>query len=85
MVARSPGFRDSNCNRKRLAFTAGNVVTPICAANGQGTPFCAERMTGKIRWKERGPGKKSASVTAAGGRLVLRWADGNSVSIWANS
>lgn len=42
----------------------------------QGTPFCAELMTGKIVWKERGPGKKSASVTAADGHLYIRWADG---------
>jgi outer membrane protein assembly factor BamB len=45
-------------------------------SNDQGTPFCAELMTGKVIWKERGPGKKSASVTAADGHLVIRWADG---------
>ncbi len=45
-------------------------------SNDQGTPFCAELMTGKIVWKERGPGKKSASVTAADGHLYIRWADG---------
>jgi outer membrane protein assembly factor BamB len=45
-------------------------------SNDQGTPFCAELMTGKIIWKERGPGKKSASITAADDHLVIRWADG---------
>ncbi len=45
-------------------------------SNDQGTPFCAELMTGKIVWKERGPGKKSAAVAAADGHLYLRWADG---------
>jgi outer membrane protein assembly factor BamB len=45
-------------------------------SNDGGMPFCAELMTGKIVWKERGPGKRSASVTAADGHLYIRWADG---------
>jgi outer membrane protein assembly factor BamB len=45
-------------------------------SNDQGTPFCAELMTGEIVWKERGPGKRSASVTAADGHLYIRWQDG---------
>jgi len=45
-------------------------------SNDQGIPFCAELMTGKIVWKERGPGKRSAAVLAADGHLYIRWADG---------
>lgn len=40
------------------------------------TPFCAELLTGKQRWKERGSGKGSASVTAADGHLYIRFASG---------
>jgi outer membrane protein assembly factor BamB len=42
-----------------------------------GRPFCAELMTGKIRWqKKAGPGRGSASVVAADGHLYIRYADG---------
>jgi outer membrane protein assembly factor BamB len=41
-----------------------------------GIPWCAELMTGEIKWKERGSGKKSASFAAADGRLYIRFADG---------
>ena len=44
--------------------------------NDQGTPFCAEFMTGKVVWKERGRGRNSAAITAADGHLSIRWADG---------
>ncbi|WP_254513821.1 PQQ-binding-like beta-propeller repeat protein [Anatilimnocola floriformis] len=41
-----------------------------------GIPFCAELMTGDIKWKERGSGKRSASFAAADGRLYIRFSDG---------
>jgi outer membrane protein assembly factor BamB len=44
-----------------------------------GIPWCAELMTGEIKWKERGSGKKSASFVAADGRLYIRFADGTMV------
>ena len=39
--------------------------------NDKGTPFCADFMTGEIKWKSRGSGKKSACVTAADGHLYF--------------
>ncbi|MCA9139208.1 MAG: PQQ-like beta-propeller repeat protein [Planctomycetales bacterium] len=42
----------------------------------QGVPFCADLMTGEIKWKSRGSGKKSASVTAADGKLIVRFSNG---------
>lgn len=42
----------------------------------QGIPFCAEFTTGQIVWKERGPGRGSAAVSAADGHLYVRWANG---------
>jgi outer membrane protein assembly factor BamB len=41
-----------------------------------GVPFCAELMTGKVRWNTRGSGNGSASMTAADGHLYIRYANG---------
>ena len=45
-------------------------------SDDKGIPFCAELMTGKVIWKERGSGKGSAAVTAADGRIYVRYSDG---------
>lgn len=45
-------------------------------SDDKGIPFCAELMTGKLAWKERGSGKNSASVLAADGHLYIRYSDG---------
>ncbi len=42
----------------------------------RGIPFCADLMTGEVKWKSRGAGKNSASVTAADGCLYVRFSDG---------
>jgi len=49
--------------------------------NDGGIPFCAELMTGKVRWSSRGSGKESASVTAADGNLYIRYANGTMVLV----
>jgi outer membrane protein assembly factor BamB len=49
-----------------------------------GTPYCAEFMTGKEKWKERGAGRNSASVAAADGRLYFLFADGTMSLVKAN-
>lgn len=48
-------------------------------SDDRGIPFCADLMTGEIKWKSRGAGKKSASVTAADGKLIIRFSDGTVV------
>jgi outer membrane protein assembly factor BamB len=40
------------------------------------TTWCAELMTGKVLWKQRGPGSGSVSVAAADGGLYFRFDDG---------
>jgi outer membrane protein assembly factor BamB len=45
-------------------------------SDDKGIPFCAELMTGKVVWKQRGSGKGSATVAAADGHLYIRYADG---------
>jgi outer membrane protein assembly factor BamB len=45
-------------------------------SDDKGIPFCAELMTGKILWKERGSGKNSATVMAADGHVYIRYSDG---------
>jgi outer membrane protein assembly factor BamB len=45
--------------------------------HNNGFPICLEWKTGKVIWnKERGPGKESAAVIAADGRLYFRYQDG---------
>lgn len=47
--------------------------------DSNGSPWCAELMTGKQKWKSRGSGKGSASVTAAEGHLYIRYDNGQMV------
>lgn len=42
----------------------------------QGIPFCADLLTGEVKWKQRGSGSGSAAVSAADGRLYVHFADG---------
>jgi outer membrane protein assembly factor BamB len=42
----------------------------------RGIPFCAELLTGEMKWKARGSGRGSASMAAADGHLYIRYADG---------
>jgi outer membrane protein assembly factor BamB len=49
-----------------------------------GVPWCADLMTGEIKWKERGSGKRSASFAAADDCLYIRFADGTMVLARAN-
>lgn len=41
-----------------------------------GIPYCAEFLTGKQKWKQRGSGQRSAAVTYADGHLYFRFSDG---------
>lgn len=50
-----------------------------------GIPFCADLMTGDIRWQSRGSGKKSASIVAADGHLYIRYADGTMTLVKASA
>jgi len=45
-------------------------------SDDQGIPFCADLMTGEIKWKERGAGRGSVAVAAADGCVYLHYADG---------
>lgn len=70
-------------NAKEFVNHHGGVVMLgdyIYGGNGQnnGFPTCIEWKTGKIVWggKERGPGKGSAAICSADGRLYFRYEDG---------
>jgi outer membrane protein assembly factor BamB len=45
-------------------------------ADDRGTPFCAELMTGNIKWNGRGPGKGSTVVIGGGDMLYMQFQDG---------
>jgi outer membrane protein assembly factor BamB len=49
--------------------------------DSQGTPYCADFMTGKVRWKERSRsgGKGSVAVGCADGNLYLHFENGQMV------
>jgi len=53
-------------------------------SDDKGTPFCADFMTGEIKWKSRGSGKKSASVVAADDHLYFLYSDGTMTLVKAN-
>jgi len=42
----------------------------------KGIPQCADLMTGEVKWKSRGAGSGSASVTAADDHLYVRYSNG---------
>ena len=46
------------------------------SGHNNGLPICIEWKTGKVVWKERGPGRESAAVIAADGELYFRYQDG---------
>jgi len=64
----------------RLANKHGGVVLVgkylYADSDDAGIPYCANLMTGEILWQGRGSGRGSASVTAADGRLYVRFSDG---------
>ena len=45
-------------------------------ADDRGTPFCADLMTGDIKWQGRGPGKNSAVVIGGDDMLYIQFQDG---------
>ncbi|MCA9217558.1 MAG: PQQ-like beta-propeller repeat protein [Planctomycetales bacterium] len=52
--------------------------------DSRGMPYCAELMTGDNRWKERGSGKGSASVTYADGHLYI-WYSSSATMVLAEA
>ncbi len=50
----------------------------VYGGSGQnnGIPVCLDFQTGKIAWKDKAPGKKSAAVLYADGQLYFRYEDG---------
>jgi outer membrane protein assembly factor BamB len=46
--------------------------------HNNGFPICVQMKTGKIVWggRQRGPGKESATLIAADGKLIFRYQDG---------
>ncbi len=45
-------------------------------SDDKGIPFCADLMTGKVVWKERGSGRNSACVVAGDGHVYVKYSDG---------
>lgn len=69
--------------KSELANKHGGVVVVGDYVYGDsddsGVPYCAELMTGEVKWKKRGSGRNSAAFAAADGCLYIRFADGTMV------
>lgn len=74
--------------KKDLANKHGGVVLVGDYLYGdsedRGIPFCAELLTGEIKWKSRGAGRDSASIVAADGHLYMHYADGTMALVKAS-
>jgi len=53
-------------------------------SDDKGTPFCADLMTGNIKWTSRGSGSGSAVVIAGGDHLYVRYQSGDMSLLEAN-
>ncbi len=66
--------------KKELANKHGGIVLVgdylYGDSDDKGIPFCADLLTGEIKWKSRGSGRDSACVAAADGHIYIRYADG---------
>jgi outer membrane protein assembly factor BamB len=66
--------------KKELANKHGGTILVgdylFADSEDQGIPFCADLMTGEIKWKKRASGHGSASMVAADGDLYIHFADG---------
>jgi len=67
----------------RMANKHGGVVLVGDYVYGDsddaGVPFCADFLSGKLKWKHRGSGRGSAAMAAADGHLYIHFADGTMV------
>ncbi len=54
----------------------GYVYGDFGSGGDRGLPNCVDMMTGEVKWKSRGSGSGSASVTAADNNLYIRYANG---------
>jgi outer membrane protein assembly factor BamB len=74
--------------KKELASKHGGVVLVGDYIYGdsedRGIPWCADLKTGEVKWKSRGSGKNSMSITAADGHLYMHYADGTMALVKAS-
>jgi outer membrane protein assembly factor BamB len=74
--------------QKELANKHGGVVLYGDLLFGdtedRGIVYCADLMTGEVKWKSRGSGHDSASLVAADGCLYIHYADGTMTLVKAS-
>lgn len=68
------GLKPSLANKHGGIILMGDYL--FGDSDDKGLPFCADLMTGEIKWKSRGSGKKSASVVGADGHVYVRYSNG---------
>src|SRR4029077_4527954 len=74
--------------KKELSNKHGGVVLVGDYLYGdsedRGILWCAELLTGDVKWKTRGTGRDSASLAAGDGRLYVHFADGTMALVKAS-
>ena len=72
----------------KLANKHGGVVLVgdyvYADSDDAGRPYCAELMTGDVKWSTKGSGSRSAVVIAGGDRLYIRYEDGTMALVEAS-
>ena len=68
-----------------VVMVDGYVYGDFGSGGDRGLPNCVDMMTGEVKWKSRGSGSGSASVTAADGNLYIRYANGTMTLVKAQA
>jgi outer membrane protein assembly factor BamB len=68
------GVKTELGNKHGGVVRIGNYL--YAGAEDQAIIYCADMMTGEVQWKERGSGSNSAAITAADGKLFVRYQNG---------
>ena len=73
--------RDFENHHGGIVFVDGHIYGG--GGSNKGVPTCINVKTGKIAWKEKAPGRGSASVVYADGHIIFRYDRGQVVLVEA--
>ena len=76
------GLNPKLANKHGGAVLVGDYV--YADSDDAGRPYCAELMTGDIKWASKGSGSGSAVVIVGGDRLYIRYGDGTMALVEAS-
>lgn len=71
------GMKTTLANKHGGVVRVGDYI--YADSDDAGVPYCADLMTGEVKWKARASGKQSAAFSAADGCLYIHFANGTMV------